>query len=312
MGSKPKAQPTNKLWLCFACMQWFWLCVFVSLLLLLLWSVIGAFGDSGNRRQAGRPIPSNTGDHVNSEQAVLVSQHAHLRAQQEEVSNLLKGMQYVAKQTGLLKDGQSVLDIIAKAKQPKAQGQDLGKVVLHGPRIVVEILLSEHRPVISDVRGNLGGPSVVTEESVGDWLADRWQSARDMSGTPIPGEHFLEIDLQRLCTITKILLDWEDAFSDKYSVVAHNGVDAAGADAPRTKLATFRDARSFKGAQPKHILHEILVGHRQPISVQYRFVRLVIHGSATRWGPSLWRFHVYGWEGNGLLGEPQKTDRQLG
>jgi hypothetical protein len=36
-------------------------------------------------------------------------------------------------------------------------------------------LVSLNKPVISDVRGNLGPPSVVTNEDVADWLKDRWQ-----------------------------------------------------------------------------------------------------------------------------------------
>jgi hypothetical protein len=37
------------------------------------------------------------------------------------------------------------------------------------------ILLSADRPVEADVRGNLGPPSVVTNEKMEDWLTDRWQ-----------------------------------------------------------------------------------------------------------------------------------------
>lgn len=36
-------------------------------------------------------------------------------------------------------------------------------------------LVSLNKPVISDVRGNLGPPAVVTNEDVTDWLKDRWQ-----------------------------------------------------------------------------------------------------------------------------------------
>lgn len=36
-------------------------------------------------------------------------------------------------------------------------------------------LISLNKKVISDVRGNLGPPSVITNERVEDWLQDRWQ-----------------------------------------------------------------------------------------------------------------------------------------
>ena len=44
----------------------------------------------------------------------------------------------------------------------------------------VLILLSQNRSVRSDVRGNLGHPSVITNERVSDWLKDRWQGERLM------------------------------------------------------------------------------------------------------------------------------------
>ena len=37
------------------------------------------------------------------------------------------------------------------------------------------ILLSSNRSVKSDVQGNLGPPSVITSESISNWLTDRWQ-----------------------------------------------------------------------------------------------------------------------------------------
>lgn len=37
------------------------------------------------------------------------------------------------------------------------------------------ILLSSNRSVKSDVQGNLGPSSVITSESISNWLTDRWQ-----------------------------------------------------------------------------------------------------------------------------------------
>jgi hypothetical protein len=42
--------------------------------------------------------------------------------------------------------------------------------------LLTTTLLSLGKPVTSDVRGNLGPPSVVTSESMEDWLGDRWQA----------------------------------------------------------------------------------------------------------------------------------------
>ena len=65
-------------------------------------------------------------------------------------------------------------------------------------------LLSKGRPVTASVHGQLGPPSVITNESIANWLTDRWQAALNMKGEPIPGEHWVEIDLQRPCRIEKV------------------------------------------------------------------------------------------------------------
>lgn len=39
-----------------------------------------------------------------------------------------------------------------------------------------------------------------------------------MRGEPIPGEHWVEVDLQSLYSIDKILIDWEVAFSNKWTI----------------------------------------------------------------------------------------------
>jgi hypothetical protein len=104
-------------------------------------------------------------------------------------------------------------------------------------------LVSENKPATSDVRGNLGPASCVTNETMLDWLTDRWQgtggnihiryiylatitkvsflyrtAAKNMKGEPIPGEHWVEIDLLNLYYVSSVVLDWEVAFSNAWSV----------------------------------------------------------------------------------------------
>jgi hypothetical protein len=44
-------------------------------------------------------------------------------------------------------------------------------------------------------------------------------AAIDMGGRPIPGEHWLEVDLgQEYPRITRIMIDWEDGYSDSWTV----------------------------------------------------------------------------------------------
>ena len=57
-----------------------------------------------------------------------------------------------------------------------------------------EELLSEGKPVTSDVRGNLGEASVVTSPKVDDWLKDRWQvplaRPASLGSTDLTGKEF--------------------------------------------------------------------------------------------------------------------------
>lgn len=147
-----------------------------------------------------------------------------------------------------------------------------------------ETLLSEGRPATSSVRGNLGPASVVTSEVMNDWLADRWQAAADMSGTPLPGEHWVEIDLEHIALkLTRVVLDWESAYSSEWTLRARLYEDAGWAT-----LAVGSDARQMSTTD-KHIVQEVSL----PAS-SARYVRLIIHKPSTRWGSSLWRFQVWG------------------
>ena len=146
------------------------------------------------------------------------------------------------------------------------------------------VLLSAGRPVTSDVRGNLGVPSVVTDERVADWLTDRWQAASDMGGTPIPGPHWLEVDLGGPALLERILLDWEAAFATQWTLSARIAPGDAWAALARGTDAreTARDAR--------HVVQEAALA----AGARGRFVRLDIEAPATQWGASLWRLQVWG------------------
>lgn len=154
------------------------------------------------------------------------------------------------------------------------------------------ILLSNGKPVTSDVRGNLGPASVVTSEVIADWLKDRWQAASDMGGTPIRGQHWLEIDLQEDRTsssITRILIDWEDAFSDRWVVLGKQ----FSAEESWTTIAESRQMK-VKSRSKHHVIQEVVLDSRLQHNKKIRFVRLLIHSPSTKWGSSVWRFQVWG------------------
>lgn len=43
-----------------------------------------------------------------------------------------------------------------------------------------------------------------------------------MQGEPIPGEHWLEVDLEGKYYVTKIVIDWEQAYSNNWSIMVSN------------------------------------------------------------------------------------------
>ena len=177
-----------------------------------------------------------------------------------------------------------------------------------------EMLLSLHRPVKSDVWGNLGPPSVVTDESVEDWLKDRWQAALNMRGEPIPGSHWLEIDLLRECCVTKFLIDWEVAHSTRYEIWGSRqetqGMisDLHHGKHPGWYRLAISKNRKEGNRDKHHIVHEVEAWskyrcHDEVISEGergyiFRFIRLVILTPETQWGSSVWRFQVWGREYN--------------
>ena len=145
-------------------------------------------------------------------------------------------------------------------------------------------LISLHKPVFSDVRGNLGPPKEVTNETITDWLRDRWQAASDMMGTPIPGEHWLVVDLQALFAVTKIVIDWEDAYSENWIVQGSKEylVDRIEAQS-WILLGTSQEIKTVDAGLRKHIVHSLNLSH----PAEVRYVRLLIKQPSTVWGVSV-------------------------
>ena len=138
-------------------------------------------------------------------------------------------------------------------------------------------LISGGKPAISDVRGNLADPSVVTNGKQGDWLKDRWQAAKNMQGLAIPGPHFLEVDLEATCVIDRVVVDYEKAYAKDYAVM---GLAPSGGWA---KLAAGRDAAEARPAD-QHIVHTLAV----PSSAAFTKIKLDVVRPAARWGVSVW------------------------
>jgi len=255
-------------------MQLFWLLLFIVVVVACISTVLG--------------IWSNVRSHMKD--VDLLREQAHLRVQ-DQVASVVSEL--------VVLDPPSVSEQKSSSEVIRAQESEKKTTVKKNSLVMVEKLLSAHRPVESDVRGNLGPPSVVTEESVSDWLTDRWQSARNMRGEPILGEHWLDVDLGTSSTLTKIVLDWEDAYCTDYDLIGHSGrASKDGVLRDSRRIASGKDARTSHPTK-QHMVHEIVLptsipSHGRKSKHKFRYVRLVMHSPATQWAPSLWRFQIYG------------------
>jgi hypothetical protein len=90
------------------------------------------------------------------------------------------------------------IDIIKTENNINYNNNNITPKLLLKSTLIKPVLVSENCPASSDVIGNLGPSSVITSEVTRDWLKDRWQAAANMRGEPIPGEHYIQIDLQVL------------------------------------------------------------------------------------------------------------------
>jgi hypothetical protein len=145
--------------------------------------------------------------------------------------------------------------------------------------------LSPTCTIAASVRGNLGPVAVVLSPVIKDWIKDRWQAAKDLSGAPIPGEHWILLDLKRSCHITEVVLDWETALASQYELL---GSDGPGK--PWSTLYKYASHRREHETSKKHIVHTLTIPPAKPA----RMLKLMMLHAGTEFGMSLWRFDVLG------------------
>lgn len=130
-----------------------------------------------------------------------------------------------------------------------------------------------------------------------DWLKDRWQAAKDMTGAPLPGPHWLQLTLPRpAATLSRVLIDFEVALCTDYSIEVFCPASAAGS------WETVHDTRTAKASHTRskrvskmHILHDITVREGAAAGCKsFDKIRLNLRKPATRFGTSVWRLEAYG------------------
>ncbi len=48
-----------------------------------------------------------------------------------------------------------------------------------------------------------------------------YKAAKNMQGEPIPGEHWVTIDLEQDYVVRKVVIDWEQAYSDQWTLLVN-------------------------------------------------------------------------------------------
>ena len=144
-------------------------------------------------------------------------------------------------------------------------------------------LISRNKPVTASVRGNLGEASVVTNGLHNDWLKDRWQAAKNMQGAPIPGTHWLLVDLEATCVVERIDVEFESAFARDYTL---RGRSKSGAWVSLAVGASAVESRPSK----QRILHRLASNSMVPVDQ----IKLDIARPGTRWGTSVWELDIFG------------------
>ena len=160
-------------------------------------------------------------------------------------------------------------------------------------------LQSEGCPVTADVKGNLAAPSVITSNIKKDWLKHRWQAAADMSGRPISGSHWVEIDLMQSVTVTKIVIDYEQAYCNNYEINCKKDIDSKWERIftnHRKRMSSGKhliETRNGKGTNT-HVIHDIDLNY-PTYAYDCQYIQLFMKKPASNWGVSIWEIEIFGY-----------------
>ena len=180
----------------------------------------------------------------------------------------------------LCRDG-AVVGSTPAPLEPASTPSSLARTPL--PHATPSSLISRNKKVTASVRGNLGEASIVTNGKRDDWLKDRWQAAKNMQGAPIPGPHWLLVDLAQTCVVERIDVEFKSAYARDYTLKGRTR------DGGWVTLAVGRSAVESRLAK-QHVLHRLASQAQAPVDQ----VRLDLARPGTRWGTSVWALDVFG------------------
>lgn len=136
------------------------------------------------------------------------------------------------------------------------------------------------------------------QESVDDWLKDRWQATPtgNMQGKPLPLPQWLRVELAHPVTfIESAVVDFETAFADAYTIEVASQPGGPWETVAKVSPDTGPTA-VHRLPDQKHVVHtvDIRASAGELSTNPITFARLSLTHAGTGWGVSVWRFELHG------------------
>lgn len=132
--------------------------------------------------------------------------NATLAVPSETMARLISISEKGVTDAGIMEEGMNASQNNAVIRDGNSEIQRInqGGNILREKTFSPLILLSINKSVESNVRGNLGPPSVITQELVGDWLKDRWQGTSSSMKIALLFPNHINHDVNKTPSIIRI------------------------------------------------------------------------------------------------------------
>lgn len=109
-----------------------------------------------------------------------------------------------------------------------------------------------------------------------------------MSGTPVPGVHWLELEFDgSVVSIKNVVIDFEDAFCDDYII------ELGSSSEYKTVYEAKNDNKKRRRKEHHHVVDSFDINYISE-GEKWKKIRVTFNKPATKWGISVWRLVFFG------------------